>query len=89
MRPSCAFQHFFVRMTNSGKVSRGDLRVIFGNIEFIRDFHANFLSVLEALMSSKETLTLRSIAIGKLLAALVRSLAILSQTKKGVLIWGC
>lgn len=58
-------------MMNSRKVSRSDLRVIFSNIEFIRDFHANLLTVLEALITGKETLTLRSVSVGKLLFSLV------------------
>jgi len=60
-------------MMNSRKVSRGDLRVIFSNIEFIRDFHTNLLKVLETLMTGTESLTLRSVSVGKLLFAMVRS----------------
>ena len=58
-------------MTNSRKISKKDLRVIFINIEFIKDFHVNLLQALEKVISIEGSLHMKVISVGNLFDGVV------------------
>jgi len=58
-------------MTSSRKVGRDDLRLIFGNVEFIFDFHSHLLEIIQSIEKGDRSPLYKSLALGNLFYFLV------------------